>query len=138
MLISFSSASVANDLAIELVESNEKEFIESSSFFKAELKGKGPNYLYSGFALYKSLCEFHKAELMDRSSFKMYEIAETFCFPTFWCLRDYLSDLQPYQMTIIRNKNAQDMVPGRDRDGLSSQKKILEDRDLLWGEYQHY
>lgn len=100
---------MATDLAIELVEKNEKEFVESSSCFKAELiEGdlNGPNYLFSGFALYKTQHEFYGAELMDFSSLKMYEIAETLCFLTFSGLRAYLLDLQPCQLTFPMNMDA--------------------------------
>jgi hypothetical protein len=117
-----------------MVQRNERDLMATFSSLTSDI---GSNYLDTGGELCLRLCEIH--EVLSENAFtnKPYEITESLYFHTYLHLQDFLSVLQPGQMTILRNPKAEDIEPKRNRDLLSPKEKSNEDRDILWGKCKH-
>lgn len=115
-------------MAFDLLERNERDLYESLAPLTST-KRIIDDY---DTTIYVLLMKFSMdPELDDTKSIS--ELSDNLCFNTFLFLKKYLSSLVPYQLNLMPWKETKDIIPDRDRESLSPQEKVDEDRDILWG-----
>jgi len=126
------SVSVTTDLALEMIQKNEQDFLQSFRDGSKEIDD-----MMTGLALHHFVCQDNKLDHEDLADRETWECANFVYYPTYRLMKGYLSNLRPpHQMTVLPATNMRDIIPKRDRESLSLEQKYLEDRDILFGTYK--